>query len=466
MNNKQYNKFGIIHFVGIGGIGMSGIAELMNDLGYIVQGSDISSNANVKRLKIKGIKIYIGHKKSNVKNINTLVFSSAINNKNIEIIDSIKRRIPVVSRAEMLGELMRFKRCITVSGSHGKTTTTSILGNILEEAKYDPTIVNGGIINSLSSNTKMGKGKWMIAEADESDGSFLKLPKEINIITNIDYEHMEYYKNFTKLYKSFKEFALNTPLGGCSVICLDNKNTRMLSNEISTREVLTYGIKKIKSDFNIVSIKYNRGKSVFFLSISKRFNNSKKKQIRFSLNMLGQHNVLNATAAIAVSLKIGIKIPVIQKALETYGGVQRRFTQIYNYNGVKIFDDYAHHPREIEATLEIAKKISKGKILVIFQPHRFSRTEFLYTDFINVLKKIDILFLTDIYAAGEKKITGLDKKFYEDLKEKSKKIVIKVSKEKELFEIMNSYLKKNNLIIFMGAGTITNWAKNFILKIR
>jgi len=310
---KKFNKSDLIHFVGIGGIGMSGIAELMHDLGYHVQGSDIKINSNVNRLLNKKIKIFIGHKKSNLKDVNLLVISSAIQKSNIEIISSIRRRLPVVSRAEMLGELMRFKRGIAVAGSHGKTTTTSILGSILHQAKFDPTIVNGGIINSLSTNSRMGKGEWMIAEADESDGSFLLLPNEINIITNIDPEHLDYYNNIKSLYKSFKKFSSNIPFYGSSIICLENKNSNKLANQITTRKIITYGINKDKADLNITSINYKNNKSYFNLILSSRLTNRKKRNFKFSLNLLGKHNVLNASAAIVASLKIGIKIYYIKK---------------------------------------------------------------------------------------------------------------------------------------------------------
>ncbi|PPR42648.1 MAG: UDP-N-acetylmuramate--L-alanine ligase, partial [Alphaproteobacteria bacterium MarineAlpha5_Bin11] len=305
---KEPKKLGRIHFVGIGGIGMSGIAELMHKSGYFVQGSDININSNVRRLKSKGVKIFYKHNNKNISNATVVVFSSAIKKNNPEIVEALKRRIPLVSRAEMLGELMKFKRGIAIAGSHGKTTTTSILGGILEEASLDPTIVNGGIINSLHSNSRMGKGEWMVVEADESDGSFLYLPNEINIITNIDFEHLDYYNKFENLYDSFKKFSSQIPFYGSTIICLEDKNTKKLSTEINRREVITYGIKKKESDLNIKSILLNKKQSIFEISLSKKFQSKNKKRITFNLNLLGNHNVLNATAAIAASLKIGIKI--------------------------------------------------------------------------------------------------------------------------------------------------------------
>lgn len=459
---KEFNKSDLIHFIGIGGIGMSGIAELMHDLGYLVQGSDIKKSSNVNRLLNRKIKVFIGHKKNNIKGVNLLVSSSAIGSNNIEIKSAINKRLPVVSRAEMLGELMRFKRGIAVAGSHGKTTTTSILGSILQQAKLDPTIVNGGIINSLSTNSRMGKGEWMIAEADESDGSFLLLPNEINIITNIDNEHIDYYKNIKSLFKSFKKFSSNIPFYGSSIICLEDDNSRKLANQITTRNIITYGINKKVADLNITSINYKNKKSYFNLILSSKVIKRKKRNFRFSLNQLGKHNVLNASAAILASLKIGIKIPYIQKALLDFKGVDRRFTFIGKINNTPVYDDYAHHPKEIKASIEIARMLCKGKIILIFQPHRYSRTNFLFDDFIKILKNIDIVVLGKIYSAGEKKIYNLDKKLFKILKKTSKKNILRIDKQSELQKIIKPYFNKNNLIIFMGAGSITKWARDFI----
>ena len=461
---KEFNKSDLIHFIGIGGIGMSGIAELMHDLGYLVQGSDIKKNSNISRLLNKKIKIFIGHNKNNINGVNLLVSSSAIQSNNIEIISAINKRLPVVSRAEMLGELMRFKRGIAVAGSHGKTTTTSILGNILQQAKLDPTIVNGGIINSLSTNSRMGKGKWMVAEADESDGSFLLLPNEINIITNIDNEHIDYYKSIKSLFKSFKKFSSNIPFYGSSIICLEDEYSRKLANQITTRNIITYGINKKDADLNITSIDYNNNKSYFNLILSLKVSKRKKRNFRFSLNQLGKHNVLNASAAILASLKIGIKIKHIEKALLHFKGVERRFTYIGKVNNTVVYDDYAHHPKEIKASIEIARILCKGKIILIFQPHRYSRTNLLFNDFVKILKNIDVVILGNIYSAGEKKIGNLNNKLFKILKKTSKKTILKIDKQSELRKIIKPYFDKNNLIIFMGAGSITKWAKDFILK--
>tara|TARA_B100000029_G_scaffold10172_1_gene11111 strand:- start:1239 stop:2636 length:1398 start_codon:yes stop_codon:yes gene_type:complete len=459
---KILKKINIIHFIGIGGIGMSGIAELMFKLGYKVQGSDLKINENIRRLQKKKIKIFLGHKKSNITEASVIVVSSAIKKNNLEIKFALKKGLPIVSRAEMLGELMRFKRGIAVAGSHGKTTTTSILGNILQKANFDPTIVNGGIINSLSSNSRMGNGEWMIAEADESDGSFLHLPNEINIITNIDEEHMEYFKNFKNLLNSFKKFSSNIPFYGSSIICLENDNTKKIIKQITNREVITYGLNKSYGDLNITKIKYIKNKSYFDLVISSKLIQKKPQKISFILNLLGKHNVLNATAAIGVALKIGIDIKTIKNALMNFTGVQRRFTFLKKIKHTEIYDDYAHHPKEIEASLEIAKHLCNNKIILVFQPHRYSRTKVLLNDFVKILKKIDILVLTNIYPAGEKEIKNLNLTFLNKIKRNSNNTIIRINDKKELFPILNPYMNKKNLIIFMGAGSITNWAKDFI----
>ena len=464
--NKKINKFDLVHFVGIGGIGMSGIAELMNDLGYLVQGSDNKVSQNIKRLSNKGIKVFIGHKKKNINKAKILVVSSAIKKNNIEIDSAIKKRLPVVSRAEMLGDLMRFKRGIAIAGSHGKTTTTSILGNILQNAKLDPTIVNGGIINSLSSNSRMGKGKWIIAEADESDGSFLLLPNEINIITNIDEEHLDYYQNINNLFKSFKKFITNIPFYGCSIICLENKYSKKLATQISNRKILTYGFNKAIADLNITNFYFKNSKSYFTIKLSEKIKKTKTKKYKFSLNLLGKHNILNATAAIAVSLLINIKVSSIRKTLMYFEGVQRRFNLIGKINNTKVFDDYAHHPQEIRASMGIARLLCKGKIIVVFQPHRYSRTKELFNDFIKILKEVDILVLEDIYSAGEKKIKNLNTKLFNAIKKNSKKTIIKRNKNKKFNEIIRPYFSKNNIIVFMGAGSITNLAKEFVKEIK
>ena len=453
-----------IFFIGIGGIGMSGIAELMLDQGYIILGSDLVNNNNIKRLKKKGAKIYIGHKKTNIKSVTFTVFSSAIKNDNPEIKRCKELKIPLLSRADILAELMRFKKCIAVAGSHGKTTTTSLVGSILEFSKLDPTIVIGGIINAYSKNNRLGQGSLMVVESDESDGSFLKLPHEINIITNIDIEHLNYYKTKKNILDSFEKFITSIPFYGYSILCVSDLNTYKLSKKINTRKLITYGYDLSKADVNISNIYQNHSSTSFRLFIKKNTIKKYSGYYDFNVKLLGTHNVLNATGAIIASLLVGAKLNQIKKSLREFKGIKRRFTFIGKINEAIIYDDYAHHPTEIQASYEIAKHIANKKIIVIFQPHRFSRTRDLYNKFIKVLKKIDILYIYDIYPAGEKKIKNISSiKLVKDLKILRKKVYY-LDKSVNLNSELSSYFSEKNLIIFMGAGSITNEASKLVEK--
>ena len=438
---------------------MSGIAELMFNLGYKVQGSDLNLNQNIKRLLKKNIKIFFKHNSKNIIGVKAVVFSSAIKKNNVELQAAKKKSIPIVSRADMLAELMRNKRAIAIAGSHGKTTTTSIVGSILHYCKKDPTIVNGGIINAFSSNNRFGFGKWIVVEADESDGSFLRLPHEINIITNIDEEHLDYYKSFKNLISSFEQFVTNVPFYGTSIICLEDKNSSKLAKKIKTRKIITYGINKKNADLNIVDIFIKKNYSIFSIKIKKNTFASYKHKYEFKTKLLGKHNILNATASIGVSLLLQLPIRKITKGLFDFKGVKRRFTYLGKINKANIYDDYAHHPAEIEATFEIAKQIKKNKIIVIFQPHRFSRTQYLYDDFINILKKVDYLFVSEIYPAGEQPIKNINSsKLVKDIIKKGGKNIIYLPKLKKLESVLSPFFVKENLIIFMGAGSISQWA--------
>ena len=462
MKKFSNNSNLIIHFIGIGGIGMSGIAELMIDQGYLIQGSDLQNNENIKRLEKKGVKIFLNHKKNNVKNISVAVFSSAIPKSNSEIRECKKLSIPLVSRADMLAELMREKNAIAIAGSHGKTTTTSLIGTILEYSKLDPTIINGGIINAYSKNNRLGQGKWMVVEADESDGSFLKLPHEINIITNIDLEHLDYYKNKKKLISSFETFISNIPFYGYSIVCTEDKNVRDLTKKINTRKIITYSYSFVNSDILISNVKSKNFKTFFKIMIKKNIINNFSGKYNFEINLLGKHNVLNATGAIISALLVGASIKDINNALKNFRGVKRRFTYLGTINKSLIYDDYAHHPTEIKASYEIAKQISENRIIVIFQPHRFSRTKKLYKDFIKTLIKIDILYILDIYSAGEDPIKNINsKKIVQDLSKKHKNVHY-INKDQNLRQILSPFFDKKNLIVFMGAGSITHKAYKLI----
>ena len=449
-----------IHFVGISGIGMSGIAELMQDKGYLVQGSDITLNENTRRLKKKGIKFFLLHHKKNINNVDAVVYSSAIKKNNPEIKQALKMKIPLLSRADMLAELMKNKKSIAIAGSHGKTTTTSLIGNILNQAKFDPTIVNGGIINSLSRNNRYGKGEWMVVEADESDGSFLKLPHEISIITNLDIEHLDFYSSKENLFNAFENFVNMLPFYGTSIVCLDDKNLKSLVKKIKTRNIISYSIKSKKADVYIYDIVKSTTKTAFKLKVNRNKIILSSNYI-FTINTIGNHNVLNGTASIIAAKLVGVDNNSINKALENYIGVKRRFTFLGKKNQALIFDDYAHHPTEILATLNAAKNLNNN-IVVIFQPHRYSRTKILFDEFIKVLSKAKNLILLETYSAGEKKIKGsTSEDLYFKLKINNNNLVY-LKKTNNLDKFLHKYIIKKNTIIFMGAGSISNIAKKYL----
>ena len=452
--DKNFNNL-TIHFVGIGGIGMSGIAELMIDLGYKIQGSDLEINANIVRLQKRGIKFFKGHKRSNIKKITAVVFSSAIKQNNPELQECKRLSIPLVSRADMLAELMKTKKSIAIAGSHGKTTTTSLVGSIFDNAKFDPTIVNGGIINSYSKNNRFGKSEWMIVEADESDGTFLRLPHQINIITNLDLEHLDYYKTKENLIQSFIDFINNLPFYGFSILCIDSLNLKKISNNIKTRKIITFSKKSNNSDVKISSIKMNKSSSHFTLNFKKDKINDIHGKFDFECSLLGNHNILNATGAIIASLIANVPIKNIRNSLKNFQGVKRRFTLLGTINKSSIYDDYAHHPSEIEASYEIAKHISSKKNIVIFQPHRYSRTQYLFEDFIKVLKKIDILYVLDVYPAGEIPIKDINSLNLVKKIKKFNKNSYYLNSHANIKEILKPYFEEKNNIIFMGAGSIT-----------
>ena len=438
---------------------MSGIAELMLDKGYSIQGSDISVNDNTKRLKKKGIKFFLGHNKKNIKYAHAVVYSSAIKKNNPEIREAYIKKIPVLSRADMLSELMKNKKSIAIAGSHGKTTTTSLVGNIFNEAGLDPTIVNGGIINSFSNNNRYGKGEWMIVEADESDGTFLKLSHQISIITNLDIEHMDFYKSKKNLINAFEKFINLLPFYGTTIMCYDDKNLKLLINKIKTRNILTYSIKNKKADVLIFDIIQNKLKTSFKLKINNKIIHSSN--YKFTINAIGNHNILNAAASIVAAKLNGVKNKDINNALTNYVGVKRRFSFLGKKNMAYVYDDYAHHPTEIAATLSAAKSL-KNKVIVVFQPHRYTRTKILIREFIKVLSKVDYLFLLETYSAGEKIIKGATSKdIYSKILKKNKNTIY-LKNIGDLNKLMKPYTLHQNTIVFMGAGSISSIAKKYL----
>ena len=460
MNKTQIGKQELIHFIGIGGIGMSGLAQIMKTMGFNVQRSDININKNTDNCKKLGIKILKGHSKKNILNVKIIVKSSAIKQNNIELLYSKKRKIPSYDRIEMLANIIDLKKNIIVTGSHGKTTTTSLVAKIISTAKLDPTIINGGVINSLRNNAKLGKGEWAVVEADESDGSFLKIPINYSIVTNIDKEHLDFYKNFNNLIRAFVKFIEKTPPIGKSFLCLDDTYIKKILKNLKTKNYFTYGFDN-KANYHICNPKYVFGYTKF--DIKTKNITPKNLQIKnILLKLTGKYNVLNATAAIALCLNLGLKIKTIKKALKDFSGVQRRLTKVFQINKVEFYDDYAHHPTEIRSVLEgVRKVVLKRKIITIFQPHRYSRIQNLKSEFSKCFKNSDQVILCPVYAAGE----AVDKRYN---KEKFAKLISKFSKTQVILieneDILSKYLRKNlisdEVVIGMGAGSISKWIYN------
>jgi len=447
----------LIHFIGIGGIGMSGLAQIMKNMGFRIQGSDQHKNKNTIICTKLGIKVFIGHSPSNIKKATILVKSTAIKNNNPEIKYAKKNKIPIYSRAEVLADAVSQKKNIIITGSHGKTTTTSLVAKILSDQKLDPTIINGGVINSLKSNAKLGKGDWAILEADESDGSFLKLPINYSIVTNVDYEHLDYYKKYKNLENSFVEFINKTPPTGKAIICLDNKNVRKILKKIKNKNILTYG-ENINANYVITKIKYNLDSTSFNLSFKDR--EKKRKLIKnINVKLLGKHNVLNATAAFIVCLNLGADQNITKKSLKNFSGVQRRMTKVFSKNKNDFYDDYAHHPTEISSILEGVSNVNdKRKIISIFEPHRYSRVLSLKKEFSKCFFKSDMVIVCPLYSAGEKKDSKFNLiNFANSISKNSKTQVIIVKTELELIKYFKRNLTSNEIIIGMGAGSISKW---------
>ncbi len=453
-------KSEIIHFIGIGGIGMSGLALIMHNMGFKVQGTDISNNKNVERLKKNKIKVTIGHKKINIKKATILVISSAIKNSNPEVREAKNRNLPIYKRGDMLGHITSLSKNITVVGSHGKTTTTSLISGVFSKTNLDPTVINGGVLNSFDNSAKFGKSKWSILELDESDGSFIKVLPTYSIITNIDREHMDFYKSMDKLLERFKEFIEKVPSFGKSIICIDDINNKKLIKKIKIKNFFTYGVKS-GSNFQIKNIKYKQNSSNFDVLV--KLPGRRELHIKnFVIPLLGLHNIRNATAAIAVTLIIGISTKTIKKGLSQFKGVQRRFNKIFNYRDIEFYDDYAHHPSEIKEVLSGVKKAYKNeKIVCVFQPHRISRLKDLRKEFSRSFKKADDVILCPLYTAGERINLGFKyKDFAYEISQNSNVNLFMVQDEKNLAKFIKNNIYGKKIVIGMGAGTISNWMRN------
>lgn len=455
---KRPENLGVIHFIGIGGIGMSGIAEVLVQSGYLVQGSDIKASNNTKRLEKLGIEVFIGQRKSNILNAKIIVVSTAISKNNIELVEAKKIFLPIVHRAEMLGELMRLKQSIAIAGTHGKTTTTSLIAKMIEENGMDPTIINGGIISSLDSNARMGKGDWMVVEADESDGSFTKLNPTAAVITNIDLEHLDFHKNEKNLELAFFNFLSSIPFYGFICLCTDHPRVQKLISKLEDKKVITYGL-SANADVRATNIIYNNNKMNFTLSISNR----RKLEIssyEIEFSMIGIHNIQNALATIATGIELNIPIEKIKNTLKTFTGVQRRFQNVGNFKNTTIIDDYGHHPVEINAALAAARLLTpKSKIISIFQPHRYSRIKDLFNDFCSCFNDADYVFLLDVYPAGEEPLKGFESNDLKNgLLKYGHKNVSYIESKKALIRETLKIISPHDIIICLGAGSITKIA--------
>jgi len=455
---KLPKAIGLVHFIGIGGIGMSGIAEVLHNLGHRVQGSDQSESANVQRLRDKGIPVHIGHKAENLGDAEVVVVSTAIKKNNPELIAAREKLLPVVRRAEMLAELMRFRSAIAIGGTHGKTTTTSLVATLLEAGGLDPTVINGGIINAYGTNARMGAGEWMVVEADESDGTFLKLPADVAVVTNIDPEHLDHYGNFDAVRAAFRQFVENVPFYGFGVLCIDHPEVQSLVGRIEDRKVITYG-ENPQADVRFMNVRIDGTRSLFDVEIRRRRTGKVIHIKDLVMPMPGRHNISNATAAVAVANRLGISSEAIAKGLASFGGVKRRFTLTGEWNDIKVFDDYGHHPVEIKAVLKAAREACKGRVIAVHQPHRFTRLSSLFEEFAACFNDADSIFLAPVYAAGEDPIEGIDSQtLVSRIKANGHRDARYLPSQESLAAMVAEIARPGDFVVLLGAGSITYWA--------
>ena len=448
---------GTIHFVGIGGIGMSGIAEVMNNLGYTVQGSDLNESPTVERLRGQGIAVKIGHEKENVEGAAVVVTSTAVKRTNPEVAHALENRIPVVRRAEMLAELMRLKSTIAVAGTHGKTTTTSMIASLLDCGDVDPTVINGGIIEQYGSNARLGDSDWMVVEADESDGSFLRLDGTIAVVTNIDPEHLDHYGDFEGVKDAFVEFIHNVPFYGAAVLCIDHPEVQAVIGKVRDRRVVTYGF-SLQADICGVNVQPHEGGNRFDVIVRQRGEEDRRIE-NVCLPMPGRHNVQNALAAIAVAIEMGCADEVICNGFSSFGGVRRRFTNVGSVAGATVIDDYGHHPVEIRAVLSAAREAARNRVFAVVQPHRYTRLRDLMDDFQSAFNEADQVYVTPVYAAGEDPIEGVDAAaLVAGLKSRGHRSAETVEDRDDLARKLASQIGEGDLVVCLGAGDITKWA--------
>jgi len=451
-------SIGTIHFVGIGGIGMSGIAEVLHTLGYSVQGSDIAESANVRRLRAQGIRVSVGHDAAHLGDAQVVVVSTAVRADNPEVVAARQHLIPVVRRAEMLAELMRLRWAIAVGGTHGKTTTTSLIAAVLEAAKLDPTVINGGIIEAYGTNTRMGAGDWMVVEADESDGSFLRLPATIAVVTNMDPEHLDHWGTAEAMTAGYDQFVGNIPFYGFAVLCIDHPGVQAMIPRID-RRVVTYGFSP-QADVRADRVVANTLGATFEVEVTDRFRNRHRRMGPYRLPMLGQHNVQNALAAVAVGVEMEIDDQTLRQAFMTFKGVKRRFTRTGDAGGITVIDDYGHHPVEIAAVLKAARQAGARDVIAVVQPHRYTRLATLFTEFCTCMNDAGTVIIADVYAAGEAPIPGVNRDALVDgLRASGHRSVVALPGPEHLAEMVHAIAKPGDFVICLGAGTITNWAQ-------
>ena len=451
-------NIGPIHFVGIGGIGMSGIAEVLINLGYTVQGTDASESANVRRLRERGAKVSIGHSAAALGDAAVVVVSTAIKRDNPELTAARARRLPVVRRAEMLAELMRLKSCVAIAGTHGKTTTTSLVAALIDAGGFDPTVINGGIINAYGTNARLGAGDWMVVEADESDGTFLKLPADVAVVTNVDPEHLDHFLTFEAVQEAFRAFVENVPFYGFAVMCTDHPVVQVLVGQITDRRIITYG-ENPQADVRLLDLDHSDGQSRFSIVFRDRAGATMHEIGNLALPMPGRHNALNATAAIAVAHELGVGDELIRKALVEFGGVRRRFTRTGEWNGVPIIDDYGHHPVEIAAVLRAARETSTGRVIAVMQPHRYTRLASLFEQFSTCFNDADTVIVTQVYAAGEAPIAGADRDaLVQALRAHGHRQIIALDEPHDLARMIKRLAQPGDIVVCLGAGNITQWA--------
>jgi UDP-N-acetylmuramate--alanine ligase len=456
---------GAIHFIGIGGIGMSGIAEIMHNLGYKVQGSDAAESANVRRLRAMGIEVHVGHNPANLTNAHAVVYSSAVKPGNVEFDAARALSLPLVRRAEMLAEIMRLRSCIAIAGTNGKTTTTTLVASLLDAGGMDPTVVNGGIINAYGTNARLGAGEWVVVEADESDGTFLRLPATVAVVTNADPDHLDFYGTFENMRDAFQRFVENVPFYGFAVLCIDHPEVQAMVGRITDRRIITYGFSP-QADARAINVRFSEGASHFDCVFTDRRTGAETVLEGMSLPMPGEHNVQNAMAAIVVARELGVAAGIIKKGLAEFRGVGRRFTKVGEINGAAIIDDYAHNPFKIAAALRAARQAYKGPVVAVVQPHRYTRLRDTFEQFATCLNDADVAIIAPVYAAGEAPIEGINRDTYaEALRAHGHRNVIVIDGEDELAAAVAPYMKPGAVVIGTGAGSITGWMHNLQKKL-